>query len=107
MIDRRRYPRIPVHYDLAYKKTNGKMDSIKRALVQNVSRVGMKIKYSDDLRKDDMLRLDVYKTVDSEPITCFGRVVWHQESPLIYGEKEAGICFTRIGWSDTGTLVET
>jgi len=103
--ERRKYPRFPVYYDLLYKKTAESNNNKKQAIVENVSRTGVKIRTSGILKKDDELELTIYKSPNATPIGAHGRVVWYKESPFVYGEKLAGIFFTKIGWTESGKLI--
>lgn len=106
MKERRRYPRVPVHYDVLYKNIDDTAKKNKRrAVAENASRTGLKIRYSGELKKDDLLELDIYKSLKSKPIHAYGKIVWEKESPLVYGEKMSGIFLTKIGWTETDKLI--
>lgn len=105
MVERRRYSRYPVHYDILYRKINGSSNRKKCAIVENASRTGLKIHFSDLLKRNDLLRLSIFKSLHSKPIDACGKVVWQKESPLVYGERIAGIFLTKIGWTETDKII--
>ena len=105
MVEKRRYPRFPVHYDLTYRNIKKPTENKKRGIVENVSRTGLKLRLPSSLKENDILELTIFKSVASRPIHGYGKVIWHKESTLVYGEKVAGIFLTKIGWTETGRLV--
>ena len=105
MVERRRYPRYPVHYDILYRKIKGPFNKKTHAIVENASRMGLKILFSGLLKRDDLLQLSIFKSLHSKPINACGKVVWQKDSPLVYGEKTAGIFLTKIGWTETDKLI--
>jgi len=104
-MERRRYPRIPVHYDVLCKVIDGPSEAKLRAIVENVSRTGLKLRASNFMKRNSLLKLDILKTISSKPITAYGKVVWEKESPLVYGEVLTGVEITKIGWTETDRLV--
>jgi hypothetical protein len=105
MTDRRRYPRYPAHYDVTYKNIDDTSSVNHHATAENVSRLGIKMHFAGQLNKNDIIHLQIYKPLDPEPINAIGKVVWKGESPLVYGEKVAGISLTKVGWTETGRLI--
>ena len=105
MVEKRRYPRVPVRYDVMYRDISAKINEKKWALVENASRLGLKIKFSGLVKKNDILELAIYKSPASDPINAYGKVIWEKDSALVYGEKEAGIFLTKVGWTETAKLV--
>jgi len=111
MVERRRYPRYPVHYDILlhydilYRKIEDSFNKKKRAIVENASRTGLKIHFSGLLKRNDLLQLNIFKSLHSKPINACGKVAWQKKSPLVYGERIAGIFLTKIGWTETEKLI--
>ncbi|NQT23557.1 MAG: PilZ domain-containing protein [Candidatus Omnitrophica bacterium] len=105
MIERRKYTRYPVHYDVYYRNIKDSSSKKNHAIVENVSRTGFKLRLPKLLQKNTDLELNIYKSIDSKPISAHGKVIWGKESPLVYGEKWAGIYFTKIGWTESAKLV--
>jgi len=103
--ERRRYPRFPVHYDVLCENVDDSRTKALHAVAENASRTGLKIRFSGLLENAINLRLQIHKSVSTRPISCFGRVVWQKDSPLVYGEKVAGIQITKIGWTETDKLI--
>ncbi len=104
-MERRRYLRYPVHYDISYREIKGPFNKKKHAIVENVSRTGLKIRFSGLLKRDDLLQLSIFKFLHSKPINACGKVVWQKDSSLVYGERIAGIFLTKIGWTETDKLI--
>ena len=105
MVERRRYPRYPVHYDILYRKIEDSFNKKKRAIVENASRTGLRIHFSGLLKRNGLLQLSIFKFLHSKPINACGKVIWQKKSPLVYGERIAGIFLTKIGWTETEKLI--
>lgn len=104
--ERRKYPRYPVHYDVMCEDVDADRDSkTVHAVAENASRTGLKLRFSGLLKSSALLKLHILKTISSRPITCYGRLVWQKDSPLVYGEKVAGVYITKIGWTETDKLI--
>lgn len=103
--ERRRYQRVPVHYDVLCSPIENSSIKKLNAFAENASRTGLKLRFSGILRKNELVKLEILKTISSKPIKAFGKVVWQKESPLVYGEKIAGIVITKIGWTETDKLI--
>lgn len=104
-IERRRYPRFPVHYDVLCENPEAHPPKRIHAIAENASRTGIKIRFSGNLQPGEQLKVEVSKSIGSKPISFYGSVVWEKESPLVYGEHQAGINITKIGWTDTDRLI--
>ena len=104
-MDQRQYPRVPVHYSVLTSNVTTPTPKKMHMIAENASRTGLKLLHSGLLRKNDQLKLEGTKLIDSKPITCYGKVMWDKESRLVYGEKIAGIHLTKIGWSETARLI--
>lgn len=104
-VERRRYPRVPVHYDVLCENIDNSSPKKLHALAENASRTGLKLRFAGMLKRNDLLKLEILKTISSKPIKAFGKVVWQKESPLVYGENIAGVIITKIGWTETDKLV--
>ncbi|MFH1791968.1 MAG: PilZ domain-containing protein [Candidatus Omnitrophota bacterium] len=103
-IERRKYPRFPVHYSVLCTAIEKKFIKL-RTTAENASRTGLKILFSGDkIVPKDQLKLEVVKSIAAKPITCYGTVVWTKESPLVYGERSAGIHLTKIAWTESSKL---
>jgi len=107
MTERRKYPRYPVHYDVMYKNLKERPSKKSHAIAENASRTGLKLRLPKLLKTNDILELKIYKSVDSEPISATGKVVWQKESLLVYGEKWAGVYLTKIGWTESAKLINS
>ncbi|MDD5439952.1 MAG: PilZ domain-containing protein [Candidatus Omnitrophica bacterium] len=103
--ERRRYPRIPVYYNVCCENADNPADRPVHAVAENASRTGLKLRFAGLLNRENLLRMSIQKTDNTEPIVCYGKVVWQKSSPLIYGETLAGINITRIGWTETNKLI--
>jgi len=104
-MERRRYPRFPVHYDVICENSDNELDQPIRAIAENASRTGIKVRYAGIMQANRNVRVQILKTVSSKPIVCFGQIVWEKDSPLVYGERTAGINITKIGWTETDKLI--
>lgn len=104
-MERRKYPRFPVHYDVLCDDVDNPSQRRIHAVAENASRTGLKLRYSGLLKTNDQIKLQILKTVSSKPFTCYGRVIWQRESPLVYGENMAGVHITKIGWTETERLI--
>lgn len=105
MVERRRYRRYPVHYDVLYQSIKAPYKKMKRAIAENASRTGLKIRYNGLLKRNDLIKVKILKSLDSKPIDAYAKVVWQKESPLVYGERWAGIFLTKVGWTETERLI--
>lgn len=103
--ERRKYPRHPVHYSVNCTIVDKDAKTRILAVAENASRTGLKLRFSGLFTPNDPLKLEIFKSITSKPIVCYGKVIWVKESPLVYGEKMAGIHITKIGWTESSQLV--
>ncbi|MFH1995511.1 MAG: PilZ domain-containing protein [Candidatus Omnitrophota bacterium] len=102
MVEQRRYPRYAVPFKIGYSSpgTNG---ALSPTVAVNVSRTGIRMPVSDNIKIRDRLHIEIDLLDKNRPVKAVGRVVWVRNNGVT--GLTAGIRITKLGFIDSSRLL--